>query len=77
MDGQTLINGVLGVISALVGWFVRVLWDAQSKVRDDLAALERNLPQIYVRRDDLREWREEVMDSLRRIEQKLDGKADK
>jgi hypothetical protein len=35
------------------GWLMRVLWEAQKALQADLAALERRLPEIYGRRDDI------------------------
>lgn len=77
MDWQALFNIAVGLIGAIAGWVIRVVWTAQESVRQDLAALERALPSTYVRRDDLRDWKDEILAELRRLGDKLDSKADK
>ncbi len=77
MDLHQLATMALYLFVAVVGWFVRVLWEADHEMRRDLMELQSSLPETYVRRDDLREWKESVMTILHRIESKLDGKADK
>jgi hypothetical protein len=77
VDLHQLATMALYLFVAVVGWFVRVLWEADHEMRRDLMKLQSSLPETYVRRDDLREWKESVMTILQRIESKLDGKADK
>ena len=62
---------------AIIGWFARVLYAAVSELKDDLAKLREELPIHYVRKDDFREFRHNVMDALQRIETLLYQKADK
>jgi hypothetical protein len=54
-----------------------VLYAAVSELKDDLAKLREELPIHYVRKDDFREFRHNVMDALQRIETLLYQKADK
>jgi len=77
VDLHQLATMALYLFVAVVGWFVRVLWEADHEMRRDLMKLQSSLPETYVRRDDLREWKESVMAILQRIESKLDSKADK
>lgn len=72
MDTQTLINAAVGVVSAVLGWIVRILWEADKELRQDLQQLERNLPTTYARRDDMRDLTAAVFERFDRIEQKLD-----
>lgn len=75
MDMQGAFNVAVGLISAVGGWFFRILWEAQSKLRDDLAELERGLPQTYARRDDVRDLTNAVFERLDRLEAKIDRLA--
>jgi cell division protein FtsB len=77
MEPQTLINYVLGIVSAAIGWFARELWTAVKDLKSDLAKLREELPKTYVTRDDFREDMRELKDMLAKIFDKLDGKADK
>lgn len=77
MEPQTLINYILGIASAAIGWFARELWTAVKDLKSDLAKLREELPKTYVTRDDFREDMRELKDMLGKIFDKLDGKADK
>lgn len=77
MDTQTIINVALGVIIAGAGWFARELWVAVKSLRDDLHALEVDLPKHYTTKDDFTSAMDKIDKGLQRIYDKLDGKADK
>lgn len=77
MDLQTLINIGAGAALTIVGWFARVLWEANKELRSDLARLREEIPKTYVTKVDFRDAWREVMDLLREINNKLDKKADK
>jgi uncharacterized membrane protein len=90
MDHATLevalvvFNVAVMVVSALIGWFVRSLMDrvkemeAQNKEQlEKLADLRTELPTHYVRRDDFKELADSLFTLLRRIEDKLERKADR
>ena len=48
-------NWMFAAVGATTGWLVKVLWDAVGDLKRDLGNLERNLPSVYVRRDDFRD----------------------
>ena len=52
---QYVINWLFAAVGATTGWLVKVLWDAVGDLKRDLGNLERNLPSVYVRRDDFRD----------------------
>jgi hypothetical protein len=68
MDWQTLINLGLGGVLAFVGWFAREIWDSVKELRKDIHMIEKGLPEIYVRRDDLKEVRQEMMVRFDKLE---------
>lgn len=68
---------VLGIAMTLLGWFARTLWSAVVELKDDLSKLKEDLPVYYIRKDDFKEIKDMIMNTLRRIESKLDNKADK
>ena len=83
-----MLNWLFGIAGAAIGWLVKVIWDAVQDLKRDLGNLERNLPSVYVRRDDFREATRELKDDMRigfaKIEntlnvlfKRLDGKEDK
>lgn len=77
MEVGEILQLVLSLGLAAVGWFARVLWGAVSELKDDLAKLKEALPIYYVRKDDFKEFRQSVMDCLHRIEALLAQKQDK
>ena len=62
---QTIINWVFSVAGAATGWVLKVLWDAVSDLKRDLRQIERDLPGVYVRRDDFRDAVRELKDDMR------------
>ena len=53
------------VVAGVLGWFVRVLWTAQEKMRNAFNELEKNLPIAYVPRDQLKDIIRELKDSFK------------
>lgn len=77
MELQGIINVSAGAILTALGWFGRQLWDAVTQLRQDIRIIERDLPVLYVRRDDFVERMNRIEDMLGKIFDKLDGKVDK
>lgn len=77
VDHQTIINLGLGAVLATIGWFARVLWEAVQKLQADIHDLEVHLPTNYIRRDEFHEGLREIKDTLNKILDKLENKADK
>jgi hypothetical protein len=84
MDWQTVINiGFSGILAAL-GWFAREIWDSLKELRRDTHQIEKDLRELYVRRDDLKEVRIEMSARFDKLEsligslyERLHDKADK
>lgn len=77
MDSQTALNVGASVALGVIGWFVRVIWEAVKELRTDLAKLREEIPKEYVSKVDFRDSWREVMELLREINNKLDRKQDK
>jgi len=77
MEFQTLFNVALGGVMMLAGWIFRVGWGSLVSLRADLRDLEKEIPHIYIRREEYREDMREVKELLRHISARLDDKADK
>ena len=74
---QILFNFIVGAVFAAGGWFFRQLWDATKELRKDLHKIEKDLPVVYVRKEDFSEIMREIRGMFEKIHDKLDGKADK
>jgi hypothetical protein len=85
---QTLFNWVVGVCGFLGGWVLKVIWDAIKELKTDIRQIERDLPEVYVRKDDfkeaVREIKQDMKDGFNKIDntlglifKKLEHKEDK
>lgn len=77
MEVSQIALWVLGITSAVLGWFARELYSATQSLRKDLAALEVSLNRDYIRYDRLQDAMKPIMDSLAEIKQTLSMKMDK
>jgi len=77
MDMQSIINLGVATAFAIVGWLAREIWGAVKELRRDLHDLEVNLPREYVQKVDLDKRMERIEQMFQRIEDRLEGKADK
>lgn len=68
MDWQSAFNIALGLLGAVGGWLLRIIWEAQIRLKDDLDALERRLPETYARRDDISHMMTEINGRFDRLE---------
>ncbi len=62
---------------AVLGWLARELYGMVRELKNDLSTLKDQINEHYVRKDDFKEVKDMLMDILRRIENKIDGKVDK
>jgi len=84
MDLMLLFNIAMSVIAFLGGWLIKGIFDRLKDLeRSDLlfaaqvADIRVALPTHYVRREDFKEFSDSLFTMLRRIEDKIDEKADK
>lgn len=64
---QTVINWVLTGLGATLGWIMKVIWDAIRELKSDMKQIERDLPEIYVRKDDFRETVKGLREDLHEV----------
>jgi hypothetical protein len=62
---QTLINWVFAGAGAALGWILKVVWDAIQDLKKDIRQIERDLPEVYVRRDDFKDAVKEIKDDMK------------
>jgi hypothetical protein len=62
---QTLINWVFAGAGAALGWVLKVVWDAIQDLKKDIRQIERDLPEVYVRRDDFKDAVKEIKDDMK------------
>lgn len=84
MDLLQAFNIAMTIVAALGGWLLKSLFDrirdlekADEKVVETISQLRENLPTHYVRREDFAKALDDIFNSLRRIEDKLERKVDR
>ncbi len=80
MDPQTIFNAAIAVGCVIGGAMLKSIYDAIKDLRHSDGEIHERIntmPNIYMRRDDFMGFAGEIRASLLRIENKLDGKADK
>lgn len=84
LEPQAIINALFAVIGGLGGWVLNNLRRAIEALRAEDSALATKVQAIevlvagdYVRREEMDRFSERLFSKLDRIEQKVDGKADK
>ena len=74
---EELAKYAIYAVMAVVGWFVRVLWDAQKEMKDDMKKLELDIATNYTRRSDFKDLIGEMKADMREITAPLYKKLDK
>lgn len=84
MEMTTILQIIGGGVIALLGFMLKGTYgridsahDELGKVRKDMTELALQLAKDYIRRDDFQAVTDAIFKKLDRIEDKLDGKADK
>ena len=73
MDGQSLFNLVVGVAAFFGGWTLNNITRMLNRIDDDI----REIPHIYVSKDDYKSDINEIKGMLGKIFDRLENKADK
>jgi len=73
VDYQVLFNLAVTVATFFGGWTLARIYSAIDRLDTDV----RNMPLVYVAKDDYRNDLKEIKEQLGKILDKIDGKADK
>jgi tetrahydromethanopterin S-methyltransferase subunit G len=78
---QSIVNWVFSIAGAAIGWVLKVLWDAVGDLKRDVRQIERDVPGMYVRRDDfrdaMRELKGDMKDGFEKVEAALANLTDR
>lgn len=84
LDSQQLFDALFAIIGLLGGWWMKAMWEAIKSLEQSDRALNSSVTDLkvlvaggYVRTDALDKLSNAIFSKLDRIEDKLDGKADK
>ena len=64
---QTIINWLFVGFGAAIGWVMKVVWDAIKELKADMKQIERDLPEIYVRKDDFRQAVTDIKSDMKEL----------
>jgi hypothetical protein len=64
---QTIINWLFIGFGTAVGWLLKVVWDAIKELKADMKQIERDLPEVYVRKDDFKGAMQDMRDDIREV----------
>ena len=77
IEFHAIITGILTLVTGVLGWFARELWDAVKTLRRDLTKLEVKLSTDYVSYDRLKDIMHPMIEAIEDIRDTLKSKADK
>lgn len=77
LDMQTAFNIIVGILIAGAGWWAKAVWEAVSRLRDDLHELEVDLPSSYIKKEEFNDAMKTLNEKLDKIWAKLADKADR
>lgn len=64
---QTIFNWAVAVAGFLGGWVLKVIWDAVKELKMDIRQIEKDLPEVYVRKDSFKEAISEMKDDMKEL----------
>jgi septation ring formation regulator EzrA len=64
---QTIVNWLFAGFGATIGWVLKVVWDAIKELKADMKQIERDLPEIYVRKDDFKAAMTDIKDDFKEL----------
>jgi hypothetical protein len=77
MEYQAMFNFVAGILLVAIGWWCKEIWDSVKALKDDIKAIEIDLPKNYVSKTDIESRFDKIDATLERLFDRLDAKADK
>jgi len=72
MDSQNIFDWMVGIGGAVIGWMLKVIWEALRDVRVEIKELDKQMHDDFVRRDDFKEAIREIKDDMREGFNKVD-----
>lgn len=77
IEFHAIITGILALVTGVLGWFARELWNAVKTLQRDLTKLEVKISTDYVSYDRLKDIMHPMIEAIEDIRDTLKSKADK
>jgi hypothetical protein len=65
MDSQSVFDWMVGIGGAVVGWALKMIWEAIKEMRTDIKDLDKQMHEDFVRRDDFKDAVQELKGDMR------------
>lgn len=72
MELIELIKWALYVVTGVITWFIKLLWNNNKKMGEEIENLRLNLAENYVKKDDLKEILREIREDFKEVMAKVD-----
>ena len=72
MESQNVFDWMVGVGGAVVGWMLKLIWEAIRDMRVEIKDLAKQMHEDFVRRDDFKEAIQEIKADMREGFNKVD-----
>jgi molybdenum cofactor biosynthesis enzyme MoaA len=72
MESQNVFDWMVGVGGAVVGWMLKLIWEAIRDMRVEIKDLDKQMHEDFVRRDDFKEAIQEIKADMREGFNKVD-----
>jgi len=73
MESQNVFDWMVGVGGAVVGWMLKLIWEAIRDMRVEIKDLDKQMHDDFVRRDDFKEAIQEIKADMREGFNKVDN----
>jgi hypothetical protein len=77
MEFQPVFNFIGGAILVAVGWWCKEIWNSVKSLKEDIQAIEVDLPKNYVTKKDIENRFDRIDATLERLFDRLEAKVDK
>lgn len=74
---QDIINWALGVLSSILAWLSKTLWNSVVELKKDLHTLEVEMANSYAKKTDIDAKLTRIENLILKVDDKLDTKVDK
>jgi uncharacterized coiled-coil DUF342 family protein len=73
MDSQAVFDWIVGIGGVIVGWALKMIWEAIRDVRKEIKELDNQMHSDFVRRDDFKEAVRDIKNDMKEGFNKVDA----
>jgi hypothetical protein len=65
MDSQAVFDWIIGIGGAIIGWMLKIIWEAIRDLKTEVKDIEHQMHDDFVRRDDFKESIRDIKNDMR------------